>query len=93
MYDLVKPAIPKITSSRQVRKSTRAKTLESIQQVFKWDWWRKRSCEMLSNVLDDIGIIWCFDRKVVNVDVVKMLLKEKFWPMKLHPDTSFDQTE
>ena len=90
-FDLSKPLIKSVTSTttRCLRRTTREQTILRMQLVFKWDWWKEKCNALLDTVLDEIGMVWCFERRRVDVSVVKNMFKERFWPMKLHPDTSF----
>ena len=87
-FDLAKPLVQHIPS-RCVRRTTREQTVARLQIVHKWDWWRDRCTTLLDTLLDEFGIVWCFERRCVEVHVLKNMFKERYWPMKLHPDTTF----
>ena len=91
IFDLAKPVNSRAdTSGRRIRESTRSQTMASRMTNFKWDWWFDKCRNWLDEILDSFGICWCFDNnKVATVDMVRCAVKDMFWPMKLHPETTF----
>ena len=90
VFDLIKKeSTYQNISSRTVRKTTRIQTLASLQIRYKWDFWKEKCEKWLGDVLDDLGCIWCYQRLRFPVDVIRSKLKDLFWPMKLHSETTF----
>ena len=90
IFDLAKPLNTRTdVSGRRIRESTKGQTMACRRTSFKWDWWHERCRHWLDQVLDSLGVCWCFENKLVTVDSVRCAVKDMFWPMKLHPETTF----